>query len=101
MYVVDPSVWGADQNPAESGHMDSRRFPNVRFRELTLSRQRHAERTASTLRLRGADAVYVAPAQEVGAMLITWDGEVLRRAAGTVSVTTSADGLANPPAIAP
>jgi predicted nucleic acid-binding protein len=39
--------------------------------------------------LRGADAIYAATAALTGTMLITWDSELLERAAGT----TPADWL--------
>lgn len=144
-YVIDASVWVADQNRAEKGHQDSRaflrtirsrgeavicptlctievvaaivcptgnrqfgkralrrvrHFPNIEFAELTLPRQRRTERTAAALRLRGADAVYVALAREFGVMLITWDVEVLKRTSGTVAAMTPTDWLASPPPVA-
>ena len=45
-----------------------------------------AARLAAELRLRGADAVYVATAQALGVPLVTWDGELLERTAPAVEV---------------
>lgn len=50
-------------------------------------------------RLRGADAVYVAVAQEYGATLIIWDQELLMRGAAAITVVTPADWLAANPTI--
>lgn len=50
-------------------------------------------------RLRGADAVYVAVAQEYGATLIIWDQELLTRGAAAITVVTPADWLAANPTI--
>ena len=44
--------------------------------------------------MRGADAVYVAVAEEFGTMLITWDAEMLSRGAQAVAVMTPSDWLA-------
>ncbi|MGI8476841.1 MAG: type II toxin-antitoxin system VapC family toxin [Thermomicrobiales bacterium] len=45
---------------------------------------------ASSLRLRGADAIYVAVAKRLGVPLITWDAEQRERAASEISVFTPA-----------
>lgn len=45
---------------------------------------------ASSLRLRGADAIYVAVAKRLGVPLITWDAEQRERAAFEISVFTPA-----------
>jgi predicted nucleic acid-binding protein len=45
---------------------------------------------ASRLRLRGADAIYVALAQEFDLPLVTWDDEIVKRAASVVSAFTPA-----------
>jgi predicted nucleic acid-binding protein len=47
-----------------------------------------AARCALDLRLRGADAVYVAVAHSLQVPLITWDREQLTRAAGRIAVRT-------------
>ncbi len=49
-------------------------FPGMNLAALTEARAQRAARIALTCRLRGADAVYVALAQELGTTLITWDG---------------------------
>lgn len=48
----------------------------------------HAARLAAELRLRGADAVYVALAHRLGIPLITWDREQLTRATARIAVQT-------------
>jgi predicted nucleic acid-binding protein len=45
---------------------------------------RLAAELAASLRLRGADAVYVAVASVTGERLVTWDREVVSRAARAV-----------------
>ena len=45
-------------------------------------------RLATALRIRGADAVYVAVAQTFGLPLITWDQEQMTRAASVVQTRT-------------
>jgi len=47
-----------------------------------------SEQVAATLFLRGADAVYVAAAHQSGALLLTYDVEVIERAAKTVHAMT-------------
>ena len=49
-----------------------------------------AAELAVDLRLRGADAVYVAVAQRFGVPLVTWDQEQLQRAAAVVATRTPA-----------
>ena len=72
-------------------------FPNISFVELTKPRSQAAVQIALTCRLRGADAVYVAVAQEYETTLITWDQELLTRGAALVAVMTPADWLAANP----
>lgn len=74
-------------------------FPKISFVILTGPRTQAAVQIALTCRLRGADAVYVAVAQEYGMTLITWDQELLARGAAAVTVMTPADGLAVNPTI--
>lgn len=50
-----------------------------------------AAQLAIDLRLRGADAVYVAMAQRLGVPLITWDEEQQSRAAVAIAVYTPAN----------
>jgi predicted nucleic acid-binding protein len=47
---------------------------------------------AQDLRLRGADAVYVALAARLSLPLVTWDQELLERAAGRIAVRTPEPG---------
>ena len=47
-----------------------------------------SERLAATLFLRGADAVYVAAAHQSGALLLTYDREVIERSANAVCAMT-------------
>jgi hypothetical protein len=60
---------------------------------LTQRRAREAARLAATLKLRGADSVYVAAALEAGATLITWEKQILGRAPAIVSTMTPSDWL--------
>ena len=69
-------------------------LPGIRFVDLTADRARRAADIAISCRLRGADAVYAAVAQEYGTTLITWDQELLTRGAAIVTVLTPADWLA-------
>lgn len=72
-------------------------LPGIRFVSLTSARAEEAARVAASYRLRGADAVYVAVAQEFGTMLITWDAEMLTRGARAVAGLTPSDWLAANP----
>ncbi len=72
-------------------------FPGMRLIPLDLARALQAAQIAATYRLRGADAVYVAVAQEFGTTLITWDAEMLTRGAQAVPVMTPSDWLAANP----
>ena len=74
------------------------RFPNLTFLALDEALATQASHIAATLRLRGADAVYVATAERAGATLVTWDSEVVARAwgvGGVVRVETPAGWLAS------
>ena len=62
--------------------------PNLNLESLTESRARRAAEVAARLRLRGADAVYVALAEEFNATLITWDNEMLQRGAAVAPTLT-------------
>jgi predicted nucleic acid-binding protein len=65
-----------------------RRLRSARWVALTNDLVDHAAQLAAMLRLRGADAVYVALADRLGIPLVTWDTEQRTRAAGRISVTT-------------
>jgi predicted nucleic acid-binding protein len=64
----------------------ARAHPQVRWVALDDSLRDQAAQLAIDLRLRGADAVYVAVAQQLRAPLITWDDEQLSRAGPAVKV---------------
>ncbi len=63
-------------------------FPHLVLVALDLTLARRAARLARDYRLRGADSVYLAVAETLGATLITWDGEVLGRGPADVSRLT-------------
>ena len=65
-----------------------RELPSVRWVAITAQVRDHAAHLAATLRLRGANAVYVALADRLRIPLITWDREQLTRAAPRVVVRT-------------
>jgi predicted nucleic acid-binding protein len=73
---------------------DIARLPSLVCVELDELRADLAADAAITCRLRGADAVYVAVAQEYGTTLITWDQELLTRGATAATVMTPVDWLA-------
>ena len=60
----------------------------LRLESLTENRSRRAAKIAAQHRLRGADAVYVALAEETKAILITWDHEMLERSDSIVQTST-------------
>ncbi len=61
-------------------------LPSVQFHALDRELATAAANIAIDLHLRGADAVYVALAARHGLPLITWDRELLERAAGRIEV---------------
>jgi predicted nucleic acid-binding protein len=70
-----------------------RNFVGHVWQPLTEESAADAERVAATLFLRGADAIYVAVARLSDAVLLTYDAEVIARAAKTVCVMTPDDWL--------
>lgn len=56
-----------------------RRNPHVQFIALDGPRATTAVSMAADLRLRGADAIYIALAHELALPLVTWDAEQLSR----------------------
>ena len=72
-------------------------FPSLTLVDLTADRARSAADVAIACRLRGADAICVAVAQEYGTTLITWDQELLTRGTAAVTIMTPADWLAANP----
>ncbi len=69
-------------------------MPGLTVHDLDADAALRAATLASDLRLRAADAVYVAIALVAGCALITLDGEVVDRAASVVSVLTPSDWMA-------
>lgn len=69
--------------------------PNMNLESLTESRAHRAAEVAARLRLRGADAVYVALAEEFNAALITWDNEMLQRSSAVAQTLTPSQWLSN------
>ena len=62
------------------------RLASLRLLALDETLARAAASVAAQLRLRGADAVYIAAASELRVPLVTWDAEQRERAAGVVAV---------------
>lgn len=52
---------------------------------ITETRARRAAEIAAHQRIHGADAIYVATAEEYAATLVTWDNTILQRAASLVT----------------
>ncbi len=69
------------------------RFPNLRLVSLDRRLGREMGRLAADLRLRGADAAYVAVAAHLGLPLVTWDQEQALRAASHIPVRTPEQDL--------
>jgi predicted nucleic acid-binding protein len=63
-------------------------FPGLHLVPLSLHLARRAARIAAAHRLRGADAIYTAVAEEFEALLVTWDLEMLERSSTVVQTTT-------------
>jgi predicted nucleic acid-binding protein len=68
-----------------------RRSPLVRLVAVDGRLAGEAADLAANLRLRGADAVYVALARREGVPLVTWDQEQLTRAQGVITTHTPDD----------
>ncbi len=68
-------------------------FPGLRLVPLSQPLARRAAQIAALHRLRGADAVYAAVAEEFGTLLATWDREMLERGAAFVQTTTPEECL--------
>lgn len=67
------------------------RLPGLRLVPVDAVLARAGARLASQLRVRGADAVYIAAAAELGLALVTWDAEQRDRAARVVQVLAPGD----------
>ncbi|MEX2598136.1 MAG: PIN domain-containing protein [Dehalococcoidia bacterium] len=63
-------------------------LPNVRLVPVDRLLAELAAKSASELRLRGADAIYIALASYLGIPLVTWDNELIRRGGYAVDTTT-------------
>src|SRR3569832_2212445 len=55
-------------------------FVGMNFLAIPIPLAERAAQIAAAQQLRGADSVYVAVAEESGAILITWDNDMLKRA---------------------
>ena len=64
------------------------RFRGLQLVPLTLAVALRAAEFAAKRRLRGSDAIYVAVASELQAMLVTWDIEMLQRSGPATSTLT-------------
>jgi predicted nucleic acid-binding protein len=63
-------------------------FIPLRIVQMDASLVTEATNIAAHYRLRGADAIYVAVAKQVGIPLLTWDNEQLTRPAAIISAIT-------------
>ena len=68
------------------------RLPALRLVSVDDVLARSAARLAGRLRVRGADAIYIATAARLRLPLVTWDFEQRDRAAGLVEVLVPEDG---------
>ena len=82
---------------AETGLRFLRAQGWLSIQPLTESQGETAAAIAAQQFLRGADAVYAALARQLGTPLVTWDIELLERAAAVVPTFTPADWLRQNP----
>ncbi len=68
----------------------------VRIFPIASDLAQSAARIAAQFRLKGADAVYVALARDLGLPLVTWDDEQKMRASAVVTVRTPGELMENP-----
>jgi predicted nucleic acid-binding protein len=66
----------------------TRSLSGLRWVSLTAGLGDRAAKLATELRLRGADAIYVALADRLDIPLVTWNGEQLSRANPRIRVST-------------
>ena len=87
------------RNPALAKHTAGILVANTDLSivEITVQRAREAGDVAADHFLRGADSLYVQVAHENSATLITWDGEMLKRAPAVVPTMTPTAWLAANP----
>lgn len=101
--LVIPECAGAMARTTDRAEMGRRlvshlkRIPCIQFVPVALALADSAAEIASTCRLRGSDACYVALAKETGAALITWDREMLERGAKVVRTCTPTEWLREQP----
>lgn len=86
--LAGPISRSAGERVAVRALSEVSRMPTVRLVALAQTGAVLAARLAALLRLRGADAVYVALATELAMTLVTWDREQLERAANAARVRT-------------
>ncbi len=82
-----------DTAHAETGLRFMRTQDWLSIHPFTESQGETAAAIAAQQFLRGADAVYVALARQLGTPLVTWDKELLERAAAVVSTLTPSEWL--------
>ena len=70
-------------------------FVGMNLVQVSVPIAERAAQIAAAQRLRGADSIYVAVAEESVATLITWDNEMLQRSPAVVSTITPADWLSS------
>ncbi|MBO0798216.1 MAG: PIN domain-containing protein [Blastocatellia bacterium] len=70
-------------------------FPELRLVDISTPRAERAAQIAAAHRLRGADSIYVAVAEEFTATLITWDTEMLERSPAVVTTLSPIDWINN------
>jgi predicted nucleic acid-binding protein len=69
------------------------RDPTFTFAPIDFTLARESAHLASTLRLKGSDAIYVALAQHLDVRLITWDKEQVERGGQVIDVLSPAQAL--------
>ncbi len=72
-------------------------FPGMQLVPVELYLAHQAAQLAMDCRLRGADSVYAAVAARFGAVLITWDNEMIERSAIMVTVQSPEEWLQENP----
>lgn len=68
-------------------------FTGMNLMTVTAALAERAAQIAADHRLRGADAIYVATAEEFATTLVTWDSDMLHRGATVVATMTPDDWL--------
>lgn len=70
-------------------------LPGIALVPLSRDLARRAVEIAIRYRLRGADAIYVAVAEQAGSSLVSWDQEMLERGRAVVTTVTPVKVLSN------